>query len=98
LRHGSNVSHAAFSRDQSLAGSISRDGIFKLWNLEDEAGKPVVLKHGGRGDHLAFDPRGIHLATIGQDGIAQVWDARTGKPASQPLKGPEAGLPPGSVS
>ena len=65
-----------------------------MWNLNDEAEKPVVFKRGGRGDHLAFDPDGLHRQTIGHDGIVQVWETRTGKPASPPLDGFGRDVPP----
>ena len=78
LAHPDWVHDATFSRDGSLVGSVSQDGLVHVW--EAAAGAPLYEWRGHDDVPFAvdFDPAGDRLLTAGADGTARVWQVEVG--------------------
>lgn len=73
--HAETVFAASFSADESLLATASRDGVIRVWNLQDpRAPKCIkVLMERGQGDYivrqtLAFDMRSKSLISLAEGG------------------------------
>jgi eukaryotic-like serine/threonine-protein kinase len=86
LRHGSVITHVAFSPDGTRVVTTSDDNTARVWDAE--AGRLLTppLHHRGTVARAAFSPDGGEVVTAGLDDAVRVWDARTGEPLMPPLK------------
>jgi WD40 repeat protein/serine/threonine protein kinase len=78
-RHGGAITHAEFSRDESLVVTAGADRAARVWRVRDGAtvGRPV--EHRGPVTYAGFSPDGRYLATAGADHAARVWAVKTGE-------------------
>jgi WD40 repeat protein len=76
--HGDRVFHAAFSPDDKLLASMSKDGTARLWDVA--TGEEIARLEVGRGfpypvfHRLTFAPGGKRLATLLHGGNVKLWD------------------------
>jgi WD40 repeat protein len=90
LRHGSRVTHAAFSPDGRLVVTASDDNTARVWDAARGVALLDPLEHKGTVLDAAFSPDGRRLITAGEDHSARVWDVATGEPLTPPLRHPAA--------
>jgi WD40 repeat protein len=90
LRHGSRVTHAAFSSDGRMVVTASDDNTARVWDAA--RGVPLLdpLEHKGTVLDAAFSPDDRRLITAGEDHSARVWDVGTGELLTPPLRHPVA--------
>jgi len=76
--HSSFVVAVAFSPDGKQLASSGRDGVLKIWDL-DQRRLATTLEHNGRQMAFGFSPDGRHLATGIRDGGGgiRLWDTQT---------------------
>ncbi len=86
LRHGQEVSSAAFSPDGRRVVTASKDGTARIWDVSTghAIGKP--MRHQGEVVTAEWSPDGRSIATGSKDHTVRLWDARTGLPAGPPLR------------
>ena len=80
FNHGpSPVNSVAFSPvDASLVASAGRDGIIKLWNINDTDVPLAILNHPAHYTFIAFSPDGKLLASSGNGEELILWDVASG--------------------
>ena len=79
LGHGSGgVSAVAFSPDNQLLASGSRDKTIRLWDPHTGQHKATFIGHQDAVYSVAFSPNGQKLASGGEDETIRLWDVITG--------------------
>jgi WD40 repeat protein/tRNA A-37 threonylcarbamoyl transferase component Bud32 len=72
--HAKRVEQVAFSPDDRLIATTSRDGTVRLWNSATCTLERVYSGHSGFVWSCAFWRNGRTLATAGSDGTVRIWD------------------------
>lgn len=80
--HTENVSHAAFSADDSHIVTTSWDKTARVWDASTGKLLVTLFGHAGRVNHAAFSPNFQVVATASADGTARVWDLASGTVAA----------------
>lgn len=70
-RHDSEVWGVAISPDEGTAASISRDGIVKLWDIQERRERVLLVMPSGWGRCIAFSADGKKLSVGSETG--QLW-------------------------
>jgi WD40 repeat protein len=83
--HPDLVVDADFSPDERHLTTASWDGAARIFKLDDDRSRPLVLRHGAEVASARFSPDGTRLITGSWDATARIWDARTGAPLGAPL-------------
>ena len=80
FNHGPSPIHSvAFSPvDASLVASAGRDGIIKLWNINNTDIPLAILNHPANYTFIAFSPDGKLLASSGNGKELILWDVASG--------------------
>ncbi len=80
FNHGPSLIYSvAFSPvDASLVACADKDGIIKLWNINNTTDPVRILSHPGRYVSIGFSPTGELLASCGF-GTLVLWDVALGK-------------------
>jgi WD40 repeat protein len=80
LPHGTSVRGLAWRGDGKRLATAGGDGNVYLWNLEEKAPKPSILKgHRASVTQVAFNHAGNLLASNSHDGTTRLWDPVTGQ-------------------
>ena len=80
LGHGSGgVSAVAFSPDNQLLASGSRDKTIRLWDPHTGQHKATFTGHQDAVYSVAFSPNGQKLVSGGEDETIRLWDVATGE-------------------
>jgi serine/threonine protein kinase/WD40 repeat protein/tetratricopeptide (TPR) repeat protein len=75
----------AFSPDEQLVVSGSKDRQLRIWNWREERIAGPTLEHQDEVWSVAVLPDGKHIVSGGRDGLLMLWDAASGKPLMPPL-------------
>ena len=87
IRHGSLISFAAFSPDDTRLVTTSEDCTARLWDVTTGNLLVPPLKQLGSVRCAAFSPDSrSYVITASTDNTARVWDAATGEPVTPGLK------------
>ncbi|WP_069470017.1 NACHT and WD repeat domain-containing protein [Candidatus Marithrix sp. Canyon 246] len=84
--HRGSVLSLAFSPDNNLLASASKDGTVRIWNLNTNTEIGRLTQHRGDVLSVAFSPNGKMIATGGEDSTIILWDAATFKSIGSSLK------------
>lgn len=87
LRHGMEVTAAAFSPDGRYLATGSSDRTVKLWDLANGREARSYTEHPEQVRVLAFSPDGKIIASAGAEPDVHLWDVETGKQLRL-MKGP----------
>jgi len=77
--HSGPIESVAFSRDEKLLASGSRDNTIKLWDVEAGRELKTLSGHIGWVTALAFSPDGKQLVSGSRDNTIRLWDVASGK-------------------
>ena len=73
-----NTRDAAFSHDERLIVTTSRDGTARVWNAQTGALIHLLEGHTDVVTEAKFSRDGSRIATASNDGTARIWNAQTG--------------------
>jgi WD40 repeat protein len=76
--HADMVYAVAFSPDGKYLASGGRDGLVKIWNVDDRS-EMRSFRHGTPVFDLAYSANGLHVISAGRGNTATVWDLRSGR-------------------
>lgn len=79
LEHPDSVLNLAFSPDGKVLITACRDGVARIWNVQDWSLQSALGGHQGQINCVAFDSTGERIATASMDRTAIIWDWRKGK-------------------
>jgi len=84
IGHKNSVYAAKISFDGLRAGSCSRDGTIRVWNLDKKDEPPMVLHFDdvpaySAIDDISFSPDSKRITAATKNGTPRVWDLETGK-------------------
>jgi WD40 repeat protein len=88
LRHGSAITHFAFSPDGRRVLTTSDDNTARVWDVATGRALLPPLFHGGTVLSAAFRRDGRQIVTVTEDDTVRVWDGLTGEPLTAPLPPP----------
>ncbi|HLK57135.1 MAG TPA: WD40 repeat domain-containing protein, partial [Chthonomonadaceae bacterium] len=76
--HFGEIMAIAFSPDNRLVATASRDQTVKLWETKRGTLRYSLTGHAGRVFGVAFSPDGKTLYSVGQAGVVRAWDTESG--------------------
>lgn len=79
FRVGVWTTSLAFDPQSRLLAAGGKDGIIRVWDIEQEEFVAELSAHKKGVNALTFSPDGNQLASAGNDGYARLWEPRTGK-------------------
>ncbi|KAH7338595.1 WD40-repeat-containing domain protein [Rhizoctonia solani] len=83
-----NVMSVAFSPDESMIASGSRDGLVRLWKTHTGSIIPTKpMKHAGPILSVAFSPDGTRLASGSIDCTIRIWDVKEASETIEAIRG-----------
>ncbi len=84
--HRGSVLSIAFSPNNNLLASASKDGTVRIWDLNTQTEVGKLTQHRGDVLSVAFSPNGKIIATGGKDSTIMLWDTTTFKSIGSSLK------------
>jgi len=85
LLHDGTVVAVAFSPDDCLILTASRDSTTRQWEVKTGEPHGPVIRHNSWVQAAVYSPDGRTILTGDGAGTAQVWDAKTGDPISEAM-------------
>jgi len=80
--HSEWVQSLAFSPQDDTLASAGKDGVLRLWHLEQPQPYRTLVGHQGRIWSVAWSPDGARLVTGSADGTVKVWPAAKDQPTA----------------
>jgi WD40 repeat protein len=84
--HRGSVLSVAFSPNNNLLASASKDGTVRIWDLNTQTEVEKLTQHRRDVLSVAFSPNGKMIATGGKDSTIMLWDTTTFKSIGSSLK------------